>query len=136
MDRPKKLKGRPLLASGLRNKKIDARFTQDEFDQILVLEKELGIRRTDLIRIMVLHNSKNLVINARDLIAQLDLIGTELGRSGNNINQLAKYANTLSKQGVLSAVIAERYNDLLHQYNTHQTALEVVLRKIIRQMAK
>lgn len=136
MNPNKKLKGRPALKTGLKNRKIDARFTEEEFQSILDLEKVLGIRRTDLIRLRVLHNSKNLVVNASQLIAHLDSIGTEMGRTGNNINQLAKYANTLNRQGVLSATISKRYNELLEEYNLLQQALEVSLRKIIREMGK
>lgn len=135
MDIPrKKIKGRPVLQSGRRSRKIDARFTEEEFQMIVDLEVQLGIRRTDLIRIRLLHNSKNLVVNAKDLIAHLDLIGAELGRTGNNINQLAKYANTLKKQGLLSPEIADRYLTLLERYNETQQSLQISIRKIIRKM--
>jgi len=102
---------------------------------LLNLEKELGISRTELIRQRVLNNAPAVVINARELISQLDRIGTELARSGNNINQLAKYANTLNKQGLLSKIVGARYVNLLQEFNRNQMDLEVTLRKIIRTMA-
>ena len=119
-----------------RSKKIDARFTEEEYKVVLALEKELGIRKSDLIRIKVLNNAPNVVINAKELISQLDAIGTELGRSGNNINQFARYANILTKKGVLSPVLIERFNMLFEQYIANQKVLEGVLRSIIRSMAK
>jgi hypothetical protein len=117
-----------------RTKKIDARFTADEYKQILEMERTLGIRKTDLIRNGLLKNAKTVIINAKELISQLDKTGAELGRSGNNINQLARYANILVKKETLSPVVAERFNILLEQYLANQRDLEAALRKIIRMM--
>jgi hypothetical protein len=117
-----------------RSKKIDVRFTEEEYKVVLALEKELGIRKSDLIRIRVLNNAPNVVINAKELISQLDEIGTELGRIGNNINQFARYANILTKKSVLSPVVAERFNMLFEQYISNQKILETALRRIIRSM--
>ncbi|TSJ39728.1 MobC family plasmid mobilization relaxosome protein [Mucilaginibacter corticis] len=116
-----------------RTRKIDARFTEEEYKLVLEMEKTLGIRKSDLVRNSLLKN-KAVVINARELIAGLDQVGAELGRSGNNINQLAKYANILQLKEILSAEVAEQFNGLLEQYLGRQKELEVVLRKIIRTM--
>jgi hypothetical protein len=128
----RKVKGRPLKTEGKRTKKIDARFTEDEFKVVLELEKTLGISRTDLVRTRLLQDARLTVINAKELIALLDSIGTELGRCGNNINQLAKYANVLNKYGRLSPVVMERFNLLFEDYTENQKKLEISLRKIIR----
>jgi hypothetical protein len=136
MESFKKLKGRPSLKSGKRSKKIDARFTEEEYKIILDLEITLGIRRTEIIRMRVLQGSAQLVVNAKEMIQHLDRVGAELGRVGNNINQLAKYVNTLNKRGLLSAQIMERFNILFDQYIETQQSLEIALRKIIRQMGK
>jgi hypothetical protein len=117
-----------------RTKKIDARFTEAEYKIILALEKELGIRKTDLVRSRLLANAPAVVINAKELIRSLDSIGAELGRSGNNINQLAHYANILTNKRVLSPVIIERFNTLFEQYIKEQQVLESALRSIIRAM--
>jgi len=117
-----------------RTKKIDARFTQEEYKLVLEMERTLGIRKTDLVRNGLLKNSKSVIINAKELIGQLEKAGAEIGRSGNNINQLARYANMLSKKEILSPVVAERFNILLGQYLDNQKDLEMVLRKIIRMM--
>ena len=128
------LKGRPALESGKRNKKIDVRFTETEFQSILDLELALGIRRTDIIRMRVLKDSGMLVVNASEMIRLLAQVGAELGKAGSNINQLAKYANTLSKRGMLSSQVIERFNLLFESYLLNQKSLDLVLRKIIRQM--
>jgi len=132
----KKLSGRPKLKEGRRTKKIDARFTEDEYNLVLEMEKELGISRTELVRIRLLNNGGNIVINSRELLRHLDSIGVEMGRSGNNINQLARHANTLKLQGELSPSVAAKFNELLEGHIKIYQALEVSLRKIIRAMGK
>lgn len=127
-------KGRPALESGRRSRKIDVRFTEEEFAAILKLELALGIRRTEIIRMRVLKDSGLLVVNAREMIQRLDQIGAELGKAGSNINQLARYANTLNKRGMLSSQVLERFNLLFEQYLVNQKSLDLVLRKIIREM--
>ncbi|MEJ2880404.1 plasmid mobilization protein [Pedobacter sp. GR22-6] len=133
-DKKKRLAGRPVMKSGKRSKKIEARFTEEEFNAIVAMEKKYGISRTDLVRLKLLSSSGHLIVNAGALLLPLDAIGAELGRNGNNINQLAKYANTLAKRGMLSPQIIERFNVLLAAHGLIQQKLEVSLRKIIRSM--
>ncbi|RBQ09143.1 plasmid mobilization protein [Pedobacter miscanthi] len=128
--------GRPQMVQGKRDRKVDVRFTSEEFDLILKLETALGMSKADLIRSKVLTGSDRVIVNAERLILALDLLGTEMGRAGNNINQLARYANALKRQGILSVVVAERYNILLANYQDNQKRLEVLLRKVIRLAGK
>jgi hypothetical protein len=128
-------KGRPLKTEGKRTKKIDARFTVNEYNIILALEKTLGVRKTDLVRNRLLKDARLTIINAKELIGLLDDIGGEMGRCGNNINQLARYANILNKAGRLSPVVMERFNLLFEAYIANQKTLEAALRKIIRALA-
>jgi ABC-type transporter Mla subunit MlaD len=130
----KKLKGRPAKTEGRRTKKIDARFTEEEYRKIEELEKTLGLKKTELVRIRLLESSVNLVINAKELIRELDAAGAELGRSGNNINQLARHANILYKRGQLSPEVVTSFNELMTKYTRNQQALEKALRKILRAM--
>jgi hypothetical protein len=119
-----------------RSKKIDARFTEEEYKIVLALEKELGVRKSDLVRDRLLNNAPTVIIHAKELIARLDAICTELGRSGNNINQLARYANILNKKRLVSPVVIERFNILFEEYVANQKLLESILRSVIRSLAK
>ena len=65
---------------------------------------ELGVSKTDLVRRGVLNNAPAVLVNAKEMLRLLDSIGLELARSGNNLNQLARYANILNKRSMLSAV--------------------------------
>ncbi|BAU55625.1 plasmid mobilization protein [Mucilaginibacter gotjawali] len=128
--------GRPKKTADKRTKKVDARFTEDEFKLVIELEKTLGVRRTDLVRNRLLQDASLTIVNAKELIGLLDGIGSEMGRCGNNINQLARYANILNKNGRLSPVVMERFNLLFDIYIQNQKALEIALRKIIRLLGR
>jgi hypothetical protein len=128
--------GRPQKTEAKRIKKIDVRFTEEEYHIIKGLEETLGISKTDLVRQRLLHGARLTMINAKEMIGELDNIGTELGRSGNNINQLARYANTLNKKSILSPQVMEQFNILFEKYIENQRGLEIVLRKIIRGLGR
>ncbi|RYZ18418.1 MAG: plasmid mobilization relaxosome protein MobC [Sphingobacteriales bacterium] len=64
------------------------------------------------------------------------LVGASMGRVGNNINQLARYANWLRNQGAISEPVVKNYLDLLEKYSADQKLLEVTLRRIIRLMGR
>ncbi|MFD2964367.1 MULTISPECIES: ribbon-helix-helix domain-containing protein [Olivibacter] len=115
-------------------RRFELRLSEPELQQFLQLEKSLGISRADIVRIRVLKNSANMLVNAKELMKQLDGIGAKLGRSGNNINQLARHANILHNQGLLSQSVATEFNSLLGHYITVQRELEKIIRQIIRQM--
>jgi hypothetical protein len=129
------LKGRPVLLEGKRSKKIDARFTEDEYKVVLALEKELSIKKSDLIRRALLSNAPKVLVNAKEMLRLLDAIGLELARSGNNLNQLARYANILKKRSMLSPVVVERFNYLFETYLSQQKDLDSSLRKVLRLLA-
>jgi len=126
-----KLKGRPQSTIPGRTKKVDVRFTTIEYAVILSMSEELGISKSELIRKKVLGNAIEHSLNRKQTMDWLDSSGLELSRAGNNINQLARYANILGKNGILSAVVAERFNIELQKYQSRQKDIEKLLRKII-----
>ena len=129
-------KGRPQLTAGKRIRKIDARFTEEEFKTVLEMEKKLGIRRTDLVRIRLLNDGTNLVINAKELISQLDGIGAEMARAGNNINQLAKHCNTVVKHQQLPSRVVNEFNELMAIYLKGEQEMYKIFRQMYRVMKK
>lgn len=115
-------------------RRFELRLSEQELKQFLELEKSLGISRSDIVRIRVLKNAASMLVNTKELMKKMDAVGAELGRSGNNINQLARHANILQKQGLLSQSITTEFNSLLGEYITIQQELEKVIRQIIRLM--
>jgi hypothetical protein len=124
------------MKAGKRTKKIGARFTETEYDQIATLEKQLGLTETDFVRMRLLNEGSKHIVNARDFLESMDHMGDEIGRVGNNINQLAKHANILKLMGSLHPSVVVRFNELFEQYLATQQSLETTLRKIIRAMGK
>jgi hypothetical protein len=130
----KKLTGRPKLKEGKRARFINVRFTEDEYKLVTEMEEQLDISKAELIRMRILTDAKKVVINSKELIKRLDGVGAELGRIGNNINQLAKHANILKLQGQLSPLVIKKFNELFEEYILVQQLLEAALRSIIRAM--
>lgn len=122
------------MPDGKRVNIIKAKLTDQELKQLKAMEKQLGLNRSEIIKGRVLHDSASIIINARELMALLDGIGAELGRAGNNINQLARHANILSKQGTLDQNVVTEFNTRLGSYVQIQQELERCLRQIIRLM--
>ncbi|WP_256009444.1 plasmid mobilization protein [Desertivirga xinjiangensis] len=115
-------------------KRFELRLTEDEHLQLLKLERELGISKTELVRRRVLQDSGKVLVQGRELLAQMDKIGTEMGRSGNNINQLAKHTNALNKLGLIPASTVEEFNKLLSNHLRQQKEIEKLMRNLIRLM--
>ena len=132
----KKVTGRPKKEREKRVKKIDARFTQTEYELVLAMEKTLGISKTELVRLRLLNGSERMLMNTRELIGQMDVLGAEMGRIGNNINQLAKHANIMRFNGEIPVYVAEKFNALFEEYLDSQRRLEVLFRKLIRLAGK
>jgi hypothetical protein len=128
----RKLNGRPPMPEGKRSFRITARFNEDEYKIVQELEKTLGVNKTEIVRARLLHNGAAVLVNAKEVIRELDRIGTELGRSGNNINQLAHYANILTLKEVFSEVVIDRFNGIFERHLEQRKELDTTLRKIIR----
>jgi len=129
---PKKA-GRPVMISGKRIHLIKAKLTDAELELLIQLQQQSGLTRTELIRKRVLAG-KVLSLNTSQIISVFDPIGTELGRAGNNINQLARHANMLNKQQKLEATIVATFNALLAEYIQIQGELEKALRQLLRKI--
>lgn len=115
-----------------RSRRFELRLSEAERAQFLELEKALGLSRADIVRIRVLQHSKKMLVNTTEIMKLLDSIGAEIGRSGNNINQLARHANTLQQQGMLHAVLIRDLIPLLTEYVRLQRELEQSIRRLIR----
>ena len=136
VDNIKKINGRPKSTAETKSKFINVRFTETEFKSVLEVEKALGISKTEFIRMRALSDTDKIIINSKELLHHLDHIGADIGRVGNNINQLARHANILKLQGSLNNTVAEKFNSLFVDYIQVQQELEGALRKIIRAMGK
>ncbi|MDM1050483.1 plasmid mobilization relaxosome protein MobC [Sphingobacterium hotanense] len=120
------------VAHKQRTRRFELRLSEAERAQFLDLENALGLSRADIVRIRVLQHSKKMLVNTTEIMKLLDGIGTQIGRSGNNINQLARHANTLQQQGMLHSAIMRDLIPLLTEYVRLQRELEQSIRQLIR----
>ncbi|MGB3108276.1 plasmid mobilization protein [Sphingobacterium siyangense] len=134
MKKAQKRPGRPPMLTGKRIHLIKAKLTDEELKALIEIQKTSGLNRMELIRRRVLGKGALVTINVNELLHSLDAIGTELGRAGNNINQLARHANILNKQGQLNDQIVIDFNSLFSAYIHRQQELEKQLRHILRAM--
>jgi len=129
----KKKNGRPLKLDGKRTRFIKARFTEDEYALLRNLWLSLGLKESDFLRQRLLISSGvSTKINAVEVLKHLNQIGAEIGRSGNNINQLARHANFLNKRGMLSAEIVFQFNTIFTDYISIFRGMERATRELLR----
>ena len=84
-------------------------------------------------RVLVLNEKKNhSIINNVALINHLDVIGKEIGRIGNNINQLARYANIQIKSGKMDLRTMAKFTDQMDKYLQERRELAKAYRALVR----
>ncbi len=65
-------------------------------------------------RFKLLKDKKRMIyVNPVELIKQMDIYGTEMGRIGSNINQLSRHENRLNKENELDNNIIEDFTKSL-----------------------
>jgi len=71
----------------------------------------------DYLRALVLNKqSARSMVDRVKLIRHLDFIGMQVAKIGNNINQLAKYANTQMKAGKIDQQTITRFNNQMEGF--------------------
>ena len=71
-------------------------------------------------------------VNPVRILDAIDTIGTELGRIGRNINQIARYANSCSSQQKADPQILYQFNEQMDRYAQSSRSLLLAYRKLIR----
>ena len=122
------------MLTGKRIRLIKAKLTDEEFSKLLEIQKASGMNRMELIRRRVLGGGAVVAVNTVELLTALDTIGAELGRAGNNINQLARHANVLHRQGRLAPEVVSEFNRMVKDYIRTQRKLEKNFSQLPRAM--
>jgi len=122
------------MLTGKRTRLIKAKLTDEEFSKLQEIQKASGMNRMELIRRRVLGGGAVVAVNTVELLTALDTIGAELGRAGNNINQLARHANVLNRQGRLAPEVVSEFNRMFTDYIRTQRKLEKNFRQLLRAM--
>ncbi|MCX2584312.1 plasmid mobilization protein [Pedobacter sp. MR22-3] len=128
-----KKNGRPLKLEGKRTRFIKTRVSEEEYARARDLWLSLGLKESDFVRLKLLKaSSVSIKLNAAEALKTLDNIGSEIGRSGNNINQLARHANFLNKRGMLSVEVVTKFNELFSTYISMFRDMEKSTRELLR----
>ncbi|WP_286801712.1 MULTISPECIES: plasmid mobilization protein [Sphingobacterium] len=128
-------RNKPLKTETQKNNRVfrfELRLTENEKAQFLALEKSLGINRSEIVRNRVLNRSSRILVDSKTILQMLDTLGSELGRSGNNINQLARHINTLKLHGKLEPGELSRFPSLIADYIKYQRQIEQEFRNLMR----
>jgi urease gamma subunit len=104
--------GRPKLSnSEKRIAEIHIVCNKGDKTRIKELAKSYGLTMTDYILRKCF--DENVSFNHVEFLKEIHDLGTELSRQGNNINQLAKFTNTLTIEKRLTPEIATRLEEIL-----------------------
>lgn len=121
------------MLEGKRTRYIRARVSEEEYTLIRDFWISLGIKESEFLRLKVLKpSSVSIRLNAAEVLKRLDDIGSEIGRSGNNINQLARHADFMNKRGLLSGEVIAKFNELFSCYIFLFREMEKSTRKLLR----
>lgn len=112
------------------------RLSEEELERLVLLEDETGSNRSDMFRLTVLNNSNKVLFNVKELLKTLHVISGDLGRVGNNINQLARHTNTINKNSNVPISIVADFNTLMADYLLVEQDLHKAFRDIYRLMSK
>jgi hypothetical protein len=123
-----------LPATELKTRKLQLHVTELEYANIKLVYSASGKKTiSDFMRALILDKDKsNSIINKMELIKHLDVIGKEIGRIGNNINQLAKYANIQIKSGKVDPKTMIRFTDQMDSYLQERRELAKAYRALVR----
>jgi urease gamma subunit len=127
--------GRPKLSnSEKRIAEIHIVCNKGDKTRIKELAKSYGLTMTDYILRKCF--DENVSFNHVEFLKEIHDLGTELSRQGNNINQLAKFTNTLTIEKRLTPEIATRLEEILLEHIKKQEEVRIAFRTLIREMAK
>ncbi len=113
----------------VRRKEI--RLTQKEYDKLLQMAAASGKSVSGYIRAKLFGGEKA-TINAVEFLKEYRKQIYEMHKAGNNINQLAHYANICIKSGKLSEAVVQEMNRRLGELTRIEMKLEDAMHKILR----
>lgn len=123
-----------LQANQKRTIKLQIHVNAREYEILTEQHQISGLRYlSDYLRILILDEKKSrIIINKKKLIKQLDGIGAKISKIGNNINQIAKYANIQNKSGKVDQNTMIRFEKLMQDYLKEQRMLINAYRALVR----
>ena len=114
-----------------RNRKITIRFDEATYKEITEQAENSDLSVSEYIRRLLFGRAVTLM-NVREFLPTLKSLITELRQSGNNINQLAKYANYAQNNGITNVEVVTEFNQLFSKHIKVERKIEELKRKIMK----
>jgi hypothetical protein len=119
-------------ASMTRSEVVKIRLTQAEKNKLVELSRELNMDLSQCVRSKVFKDSDTLMISSRDFRLATDNIGAQLGKIGSNINQFARYANSLYNSGQVDPLVLDQFRAALLEYKGEKDKLISVYTALLK----
>jgi uncharacterized phage infection (PIP) family protein YhgE len=136
-DKKKEFKpkgGRPEITDGTGlTYRVNWKLNKDDKEKLNKAFKNSGIKTmSEFLRLRLIETKDVYVHDPKEIIKTLDLLGEEVGRIGNNINQLAKYANILILKEKLEPSVIDELNVLLREYSSERKEIVLAMRSLFK----
>ena len=89
-------------------------------------------RLSEFVRYKLLKNHNQVfTVNPVELLKTFDSYGTEMARIGNNVNQLAKFANQLNINNQVDPKVVSQLSERLVEYNALRTEIVKYFKRVM-----
>jgi len=129
----KEIGGRKKLPEHLKRKQFDIYLNDVELKILKDQQEMLGYKELrSYMRFKLLKDKKRMIyVNPVELIKQMDIYGIEMGRIGNNINQMSRHANLLSNENEIDVDVIEDFTKVIKEYNNLRSKILKCFNKIL-----
>lgn len=111
---------------------IKFRVTPDEKKLLNEVADSLGMDVSQYLRARALAGGETLMITARDFRQSTDRIGEQIGKIGSNVNQFARYANTLFNSNQVDPYVIGQFRQELAAYKEEMEKLKAVFTSLLK----
>ncbi len=108
---------RSTLYSERKNRQLKCYVTTLAFDRLKMEFDDSGFRSWSAYLRRRLIGKGTIIQRPREVLEALDRIGAEIGRIGNNINQMTKLAHLMEKEGRLNEQTIRQFGEELCNYH-------------------
>jgi len=117
-----------------RTARIEIKCTLTDKSQLIRQASTAGLKVSSFVLKSAL--GQKIPVNHQKYWQELHQLNLELSRSGNNLNQLAHYANTMLKLGHLNSDVAVQLTEKLDYHSAQLVKLRQEFRKILRELSQ
>lgn len=111
---------------------VKFRVTPDERKLLNEVAESLGMDVSQYLRARALAGGETLMITARDFRQSTDKIGEQIGKIGSNVNQFARYANTLYNSNQVDPYVIGQFRQELAAYKDEIEKLKAVFTALLK----